>query len=808
MTQIIHKATYQGYPVQALQFARRPGLLPDFGFVDLDIADFVKLEIKNANAVPWVGRFGAMANMEAFILAEGRRTVALGPPPLADTPGQGFLPLGDLILQTLEVDPSGTERLIEEVRYSDIYLAAGGMEEITDDLDDATRHNRGVWRVPITDIRTFWNYGAMAQTINGKLDGAQFDPATLNNGAPWTAPEVFRFLVSQLPGGLSIDPDSELFRLGLPPPENVVGDMSPAVDVLAKLLSRYSLELSLLPFNRVAIYRKNGQRLNRGEFFATPAAKREVDRLPLGLSYERKSVTLSHRPPVVTVTGKRRVRKVEMLYVPIYQDQDQRFYRLDTLPSRWNMKDEDIRKGALIGHEKQFRYVVDKIKGGIFDPAEKGKFFRTAGTTFNERLRILQKWAYKGYGPAVAFRDVGDRGITRKELERMPFLPAVEYGEKFGPGVDDIRIRPPLVRAYTMRQGFFEGRERFKDGKKIPAFTELDQAIDAHLKKMRQDRQELEQVALQLQQQASDSLTALASFGSWLRSGITAAERAELISKGLAVQVGLDFSSEAFFGLSEITVRPADVARANNAYRELKDKLTRLNTKNDEIEQARAAEDGARTQLRRIYGKLGGLAGWVNMPYGEVPDGEYTLDPATGVLLFSEPVGVMAEPFVLDREQTTIAADGHVVVHFGYEIRSNSAYDWTSVSFMDSGGSLAVVEGCSPASIHTMLEHDPDLRLYERTDGVPVNGSQVITQAATRARAALEPRSTEGYIYQLPGFVGGAAIAGEFQYMYDGDLAETFVTVNAPNARLPRGSVRIKGESVPATLRIREVVGP
>jgi hypothetical protein len=843
---LVNKAKYQGYPVQGLQFRRSPGTTPDFGWVDLAFEDFRDLAVKRAGLVPWKNaQFPAGNTIRTMTAGESslpasRRTVAL--PGIGElgrnpTPGKGFFSVGDLVMTTSE---DGSSR--SSIVYEDVYIAPDGIEETLADLDQILKHDRGILRVPVTDIRNYWKYGVLAESLNVRLDGGNYDPATIKEGkpsklsttkgipssratvalepgaaaGPYSLTEILQFLLRELPGDLELDPRSEVFSLGLDPPENVIGEMTPAVQVLDQLLKQYSLELTLLPENRVSVQKK-GPKVVQGEYFIAPGVKQSKPPLQ---TYEKKSITISDRPPLVMVTGQRRVREISVPYVPIYQDIDGKFYPLEDVEARWGFPFEELKRIIFNGHEKAFRNLPGGLDPRFFDTVQTRWRSRGEGQRYFEKIRILQKWAFRGYGPVYMFLGEGpnssSRGITEKELQRLPFLPMMEFMERTGPNKDNFQLRPIQVRAYTIKQGFFTGRKRFDPGSErfdaaglvapppIEAFEEMENAVREHIEQItRRDIPDIDEAFKSMKgeiESAKSGLLALAL------NGIDIELEREMAKQGTAVRVNLDFSGQGlYFDQQAIIVKTQDVAEANKRYNDLKRLLAEQNSKADALRSLLAEEKTRFDDIKTVYKRVGGLGGWINNPHGLVPQGDYVIDPETGILIFSDIAGAMKEPFAISREGIEIGEHAHPTVRFGHEYKSNSIFDWsTCIWQILEDETIAFVGFSRPTGIKPQIVRDNTLRIYEDENGKPLNHAVEAARSKSKAQAVVEPRLREGYVYEMAGFHRAVAISGEVQHLWDGDRANTLISVNAQNARMPLGNSKLKNQTIPLELVIQE----
>jgi len=810
-----HIGTYQGYPVQATSIARRPSTRPDFGVVDLSIDDFKKVVIRapgreEVEAVPWKDDTAGGHSIATFDGLRGRRTRALAGDTRNPTPEDGFFSVGDLILQTL-LDEEGKK--LKPVVYRDIYLAPGGFQEITDDIDNIKPHDKGTWRIPVTDIRAFWKYGIIAEDINVRLDGGNFDPNTTrpNTLEPWPMNIVVPWLLSLLPGSITVDGASAILRKEFKPPENIFGRMSPAVAALDRVLSRAGLQFSLLP-NNTALISEELPEIPQGQFFDRPG-KLSVN-IPFE-SYERKSFTLSDRPPLITVAGAKRVRSIEAPYVPIFQDSDGRYYPLSAVQERWKYSIEDINKVVFVGHEKAFADIpgaLDKEKYQLKLPPQ---VTEGEGRLYFERRRIAAKCFYKMYGPVQIFQGTGPgnstQGITEKELQRLQYMPMFDFLEDTGDG--ETRKSPPQVYGFTIKQDAFKGVVRFKPGgttesgptpgaelevKRIKPAVELERAIDEHLapieKELKKREKQFEDFLKPVGGPTNDLSDATAALLSMDATQLSTEEKKEFLKQGVILKKNLDFSGQDIFSQGSIFIFKTDNARFNEAYKRLAKLLAKIKKDTDLMAALRTKMQERKKVLTEAYDHLPAIEGWLNQPRGLIPASDYSLDKETGIITFSEVTGSMTEGFVMDRESVEMFSHGFISVRYGFELETNSIADWTAVNFQFDEGSkkIAIVGFSAITGIKAHVERDPNLRAYEDEDGKPLNRLAIVTQALPRAQAVARPRSAIGFIYELAGFHPAIAQSSDVQYIYDGDKAQTIIAVNLPNAILPLGNQKLK----------------
>src|SRR3990167_2581272 len=485
-----HAATYQGLPCQATQYSRSEGLSPETGWVDIDFEDLGKIDIE-PRAIPWRGSSGLEWDGNLSIQAWAKmkssmRASVTAPAPITAPSGGGLCQFGDLVLTTHQEGAGGEGSEYSKIVYKDVQLEASGIEEMLEDLAEIKTHDRGRIRVPITDIRRWYaDYGALTCSINIRTRAGKFDRNAINPppadpratvaepapgasapGSPWTFIEVLEFFLSQLPGSPMLTSWSRetLLSLGLAPPEDIIGEGEPIVEHLGRLLERNGLSFQLQPDGSASVNPRMGARYQHGQ---VPVQRGEGARpTPATIedeSYERKTVYLSDRPPAVTVIGRRVVKRVTMCYVPVLQDVDGKWYRMETLLTNWGYSPERLNDQIFNGQEKRFIDVPPSASAYDGGPLHKA------------RREILKK-AYRQYRPAFMFQ--GDGPVTEKDFEHLPFLPirdcallaSESSARKFyfegaaAPTGDDVfSLGGPSVSARGVTQAFFGNWDQVED---------------------------------------------------------------------------------------------------------------------------------------------------------------------------------------------------------------------------------------------------------------------------------------------------------------------------------------------------------
>src|SRR3990167_6528570 len=488
--------TYQGLPCVGCSYQRSEGFQANVGYVDIDMVHLKSIRIE-PRTVPWRAVNGNEINGQLSINAwyETRGLFPSGgsPPPIKAPAGQGGLnEFGDLVMKTIDLE-TGSD-LSHPLTYHDIYVDDTGIEELAEDLLKARAHSSGVVRVPITDIRkVYQDNGALIARINVRLRSGGWDKGSIkkpDTGEPWLFLDVVEFLFSQLPGSPIIESWAELREIagGLPPPTDIIGEGEPVVDHLSRILEKNGLVVHMLPVGNFLVSQKLSGRLKPGKvpMQDSPSPGRPPYVEPSEESYEKRTVTISRRPPAILALGKKRVRRVTMGYVPVIQLEDNRWYLLQDGVAKMRYSMDKVNKFQLRGFEKRFQDVEPTNNASVH----------------LKRRKALER-AYHIYAPASLFYrkfDYGD-SIADPDFETMPFLPVQNAGWMTGElGIEGVAvtqgegetegkvelgknaivregggsggrfvIMPPIVKARRIGTGFF------KDFSKVEEyFSSLD----------------------------------------------------------------------------------------------------------------------------------------------------------------------------------------------------------------------------------------------------------------------------------------------------------------------------------------------
>lgn len=802
---LFNSCKYQGYTCHAVQYRRSEGIDPDFGFVEIARSDLKKIKME-AGVIPWtnlnsLGEVLAGTSIKQWRSKYEGKTTTAAP----STPGrkEGLNFQGDLELVTIA---GGDTIFPPPITFKHIYVNSDGIEEVDQDDAFARTHKDGLIRVPITDIRKFWrDHGVITQAFNVKRENGEWDLETVvvdeDTGCfqelhPGTA--CLGYLFGQLPGSPVLiirDPDAiESFSI------EAIGENP--LDVIRKVLVDQGLTARLLPDNRVLISKARVP-APVGKIAVRIGQYIDFGKLSGGIqSDEKESLTIHDRSPLVMVIGKRRTRRLTLACVPIFQDTDGRYYRLQDIASVYDGYTYDqVRKQVWL-KQKSFQDVPPKFGSG-------------AGQTHVDRRERLKTWAFKGYCPAIFFdlklcqlEKTGEVTsvpfLVDRDFDVLPYLPMVEHGvyqrdfdklDETPPedapdaegDADTLFLLRPYVRAHRVTRGLY---------------GEIDN-IAKHYADLKVDMDfELKTIGF-LQTAAADRSAKYVQGLTRVGLAVDSAKlQAQTLKSGEIVIDG-DIQMIIAQGITAAQLDEAD--KMNLATRAFADNIRRqavesaeLTDQRNEIETAIDRHEKRVQDVINIFQNYGGVRGWFNMGQKIIDDGSAKLDPRTGIIMFTEPVGWMDEAFRQSMEGVEVITDGTVSVTFGYELKSNTITDFTSILVArtreDSLGPPAVVGVCRATPIKPRVIHVPDMRLYETDLGHPMNIHACMAQGLQAAGGHLRQATREaGRSYTFNGFVSAVLEEGvsTVQYVWNGDLAETFVAVNAPGVAGPLGTAKL-----------------
>lgn len=750
-----NSCTYQGYAVQSVKFRRTEGFSPETGYVDLRLED-LKTLLVDVKPVPWRNFSGQEVSGQLDIA----RVAALFPQvfkgggagnTVVTGAGQkrqsGLAHYGDLVMQT-SVD--GQAR--PPMTYNDIYVASEGIEEVTQNLAKVRSHSEGLVRIPLTDIRQFYkDHAHNFCRINYHLRSGKYDPLTVQpDGTPWSIKQVVTYLFSQLPGSPAVDSKSDLFNLTQGPPTDIPED-APVVSILEGILEQCSLVARMLPDGRYAVLKRWQTRLKGGQFISIMGKGPEnLD----AVHYEKRTVTITDRPPLVQVIGKKRVARITMGYVPIIQWIDSRYYFLYDIGKLLPGYDINMVNNQVLNNEgKNFQdvYQFAKSFSAKTGPTAAGGGGEAGNGPLAESIvQLLRKWAYKGYAPAGLFRpqEASDTPKQGKSVDTVvapakiigeppssfsdddstyvPFLPAVDAPwyktELANNGVKipiskeqgdagDLILLQPVVNARSIGERFFTNSKEMNAyfDRRIAHLKTYIEEIKPALNAARDRARGLAQILKRAEksanqsvkknvlQRAYDVIKVAATTGI---VGVALQQRDQVQSAGgdVVIQIGQEVQAAASsVGTpildNELLLNKIDGGEA--AITQMVFAATEAKKWQQILDEEQAKEkaiDGERALYQNRYGSLGGIAVRANLETGPIPSGKFSFDNKTGILLFSEPMCHARSSLVMSDEAQVVAADGGVHVTFGYEVNTNGVEDWTSVlvSPQDQQGGAAI----------------------------------------------------------------------------------------------------------------------
>lgn len=823
MGALSHRVTYQGYPATAFELRWDTGLEPSSGWVDLNLEDVQKILI-DVKPIPWTGNvFPGLISIKA---AQSARSTVASQPGGGVHQGPGFSNFGDLVLKTF----NGTAPYKTPQTYKNLFIAESGVEEIERTLAKVRLHQEGKIRVQLTDIRIWYRkHGALLQRFNVRRPGGEFDQVTLkktggtapssstnldagatgngpgdspfgtfdttvaevtqSNGgsesfAPWTAKEIMEHLLKLLPGSPIMGGNSDWAKDDLEPPVDIVGEGEPVVEWIAKLLKQYGYAAQLQPDCHTYLIMKIGKKVPYGQIATAENQFEEVD----NVHYERKTVWINRRPPAVSVIGKRRVRRISLNYVPVFQSPDDGlFYKLDAVSEAFGYGLDQVNKQVMIGHEKNFRNVP---------PIGTAKAFH--------RAEALRKCAYRMYAPISAFPD-GKNRATLQDLQRQAYMPMKKcpiYLDEMAAwiGMDDdvtddkegdkgpFALIGPIVRGYRYGQGFFKDYgaiQKHFDG--LLQFVERELKWAETMKQWIEVRSSGSEPALIAPQQSLSTTykdTNVIKYASKILKKFMKKEADEEMVSASALQQSMGKGVAADKMMQEELDR---LKLVTNQEREVAKSAV------SDAEAWKAAVNAEFGSYTSVFARGGGVQLKCQYPWGVITRGHYSINTATGIIMFHEPMVRLIQPFLMDNDSGQVRADGNITVTFGYELNTNTPLDWTTVSFAadetapDEAPEPKLVSLCYPTAMPAHVEHASSMQMYEDQNGIPFNAAACVTEAASYATGILAvPHRVDGYTYELDGLraaVLEGGITSVQHQMSDDGLAYTHVQVNAPYAR-------------------------
>lgn len=800
---LTHKVTYQGKEAKRCMFRRSEGLSPEYGYVDLNLEDFKKISIE-MDDVPWRGVNGFVwpGPVSLKIWKDQKSEQSVSTPKGRVPKAAGFAPYGDLVLQSFDEG----KPLSESQVFRDIYISESGIEELEVRRADILSHDKGTVRVHLTDIRQFYSkHGYLLSSVNVRLKGGGFDGQTIENpkkGEPWKIIDILPWLFSQLPGTPLIDSGCEFWKIAkdIEPPSDILGDGESVVSRISQVLFHYGLVARMLPDGNYIVEKVGTAPFSHGNFAV------EVNKSGTGkyLHEERKTFYVTNRSAAISVLGKRRIRRTFLSYVPIFQNpEDGCYHMLENVDIVFSYPLEKVKKQVFTGHEKNF---LDVPPLGT----------RTGWL----RSQALRAQAYKWYAPARYFAEDEainqiPMGFTDAEIKKFEFVPFQDvplyeseigvYKRKYSTDTKGDRgpfsLNPPFVWAYRVGQGFFND------------FSEVASYYGLLKRNAVETLNQLKEDASDIRRKIQDKGNILRNANMYLDQAFDSAKAMKMLSKFKEITLGLDETLIA--GLTKILLHKEKLegmealnkALTSDYVRELETELAEVMRRQAEQQEIINKWDAVYERQKRVLEKIGGIQAKVNLPYGVCEQGSYEIDERTGIIKFAEHACGMDKPFVFDGDAAEAIADGAVSVMSAYELNGNVPEDWTSVLFVVEQGYAEPEVACAgincPSAITPLALESPKMRLYEDENGIAMNATQCIVEAAGRAFEAINfTKGSTGYAYTFSGLLKAVPDSGvqSIQYSYDGTKmageeadAHTFIAVNYPNAQGPLGRPRLVG---------------
>lgn len=816
MSVLENSATYQGFECKDVHYRRSEGLVPELGSVTIDYRVLNVLELKSA-AVPWRAADGSADGPGAMSIhvwfqffgsrPQSTRTAARPP---AGAPGAGLRLFGDLVLRTQFEGGAA-----ETTTYTDVFVE--NAEEVSENLAHAREHKEGEIRIDLTDLRRYYpSYGAIINRINCRLDNGKYDPRTIKkapgarrggstvtsqevDGEPWSFEEVMRFLFSQLPGTPAVLGFQTIGKL--PPPEQIDRVGSAPVDVIQDVLTNFGLVAKMMPGGDYLLARPGADFLKPGEIAPGPGDRRAV----ANIAYETKSVGRRDVPPVVMVLGGRRYRRETIPLCPVFTDIDGRIYRLVDIEKVWSgYSIEQVCRQA--AHEQSLNF--EDVPPRPFFRTFKAEDFKrildsergTPGTTAGKdqddlhyaRRDIMRRQAFRMYAPEAFFDSLAPRNAKgapyfSSASERVfDFLPIGPYpilesqlkepipGRKLRGDKGNVVIVPPTVRGITIQESLWDNEAE--------VIANVKKSIEGARSEIRAIEREKDFKI--------DELRNLD--GKFDRADRDSAFAGQLESELLRDVGGAGAGGWNPRGYFERGVR--DMAAANIERERLKIEidvlLARMKAAAERVKSWTAQLD----HIVRVVAQTGGVQAIAQVPWGEIPSNAYSLDPSTGIVSFSEIVAALDWLMGFAQSDFKVIGDGGVVLTFGHALNYNEVSDWTSILFMR--GKNGKVRACGAnrsSAVKPRVIHDPDMVMLEDSNGEPLNLKDCIQQAERKAKPKLEgPESHVGFSTTFSGFLPCVLERGvnSVQHTWDGNVAHTFVAVNAPWAAGLEGPVK------------------
>lgn len=884
---------YQGLLTQGGSYCRSDGFNADVGFVLLDYEQLKKLRVEPAFA-PWRAASGfewnGQLSIQAWHEAQGQLTASVTSPPPVEPPGDGGLRrFGDLEMSTFQ---DGSATPMDSITYKDIQVMAAGMEEIYEDLARAEAHDESRIRVPVTDVRRWYpEFGALCCEINVRYETGGWKPTSVKkDGSPFDVVEVCQFLFSQLPGSPTIYGWSTLYQLKGVVPTGIIGEGEPVVEHLQRLLERYQLVPKMQVDNNYVVSSRLSSKYSAGKVPAPGALGADVatgggsggagggsggaipgnvaQPAPTVLSdkrSEKKTFYLSDRPPVVMAFGKRVLQRITLAYVPVLQDVDGLWYRLEDLVKRWGYSLAKLNKQVFVDPTKRYSDVP---------PLPGSSVVGTNGPLHARRRKILER-AYLQYAPAALFARAGKgggvsgatlseaaaafavsglasvslgvqlaaagayAGLTDADFQHVPYLPVKPCplsiaevkklrknslkplrDEATGAPLEYV-LSPPLIWARRVTTAFFTNfaavETWFEEWKSI-----LNEALKFWVGSLAETNNRIanEGAVISKAQLTLPNFSSKAALDKWKAlAGLDADNVVSLDGEAAKLLADAGVSMGAFENglLNKLMTQSSrgaiervklDKGTVDYYKKMIQEKTVSLALLKERFD-----------NLKSTYENYGGFQVRTNVGPTLLEEGVARIDPQTGILNSSEPLVLIDQPFIFDGDEATVQADGAVTVSFGYESKDGHVGDWTTVLLMagdDTDDPPVQVVGMRRSSPVKCKVVRTQSQLVCLDKGTPINGDRVVSEALSKCAHLFKvPRAVEGYVMTYDGMRNVYLDEGctSVEHTWDGDDGYTRVGINAPNTRRdvqPGGGAKggsYRGTIDEASARTRETLG-
>lgn len=749
------RVTYQGYECLRAEYRRSDGLSPETGFVEIELGQLGGIDL-DVPSIPWravgANEHDCGQDMYAYLNAGGTTTTTRPP---FEEPSGGLKLYGPLVFSTYTY-PGG--ELVDEITYHDVYVDAG-IEETLPDLANIGEHGEGVVRVPLTDIRQYYStHGVFFGRINCKhRDGGWDKDSTGGTSKPYSVTEVLGQLFSQLPGSPPIHSASEVRVMAIDPPQGIEGRGEPAVQHIQKVLDQLGLKAQMLPDGQFMVNAKHSKAYHR-TLYSAPG-----NSIPVTLDElytEKKTESATGRPSAVMVCGPKRIQRATVHCVPVLQDTDGLYYRLDAVAINHGYSLAKANLHIYADPQGQFRDVPPA-------PGPGGEI-----ANLHEARRGIWKKAYKTYLPAFLFAHpyagVSLREESLSGIPFLPWLPAAWYPNEIGKnfygqypnslGSGDYekfpQLLPPVVRGDRVGQvyhGDYNDMQKLYEAQKTRLQQELSYGqalINEFMRKGGEAARDILRSNLEIRQTVNGSTVEY--------YGASMPESAKGFDEDIQ-------TAAQFVG----TVIPASARDAGTTMGYYAQEMLKTYAKlgqdgpKELLAPIKAQLAGIETEWAKIkdaYEKKHGIPCRFNVGQTVLPPGMFTVDMKTGLITSEVPLCRVSHPVFFDGDMVEVVGDGGVVVTFGYEVPGSRINAFTNfVFFADDGGDPTKTAEIKFAGAHRSTPIKCQMipmecREYIDEQGLPFNQNACLAEAKAKAAALLEqPAKVAGWTYQMIG---------------------------------------------------------